>query len=443
MPEALSEISANAGKDPHSQMRVEMEPTPPPPVVRTPLFVWHLAVWSPTEIAVSEEIAAQNEENRFRRIDLAIDDLLYRLMIKPGVCEIETDFWDGREFRLFGGPASRLTVARTSPASLADFPFSGDGHEQVRTICFTWFGLKITLRFEVQAEIVMMTSYIDASSFPATPPEAPEPIRYSLDMLRSGLLELNALLCRNETDSLKYRKVFKDLYKAPAMTVLLHILEMSWDDVRQFGSDFADFRGLVISSPAEPGTAGVERFFALPGETPIPHDGESPSPPPLPLSHKKWHAKLRVLWPFLMTPPTETANPKQHELTVSRLLGGRVLLATSLALDLQESETSPLHYFIYTNGTSPWETGRMLNTLAHTGTFRLAALMNMGKMRQVPPRLTICETSSELRSTHFPRNSTTVSKRGPTTTRGGPVTQRSVPLFWRNACRRSAQASMR
>jgi hypothetical protein len=166
---------------------------------------------------------------------------------------------------------------------------------------------------------------------------------------------------------------------------------MQEHEVLQFGSDFADFRGLVISSPIEFGS-GAKCFFAPPEGT-KPQDEGVPPPPsaPLPLSSKKWLAKLRCLWPFLMTPPAEAVNPRQHEFTVSRLLGGRALLATTLALDLQESARSALHYLIYTNGTSPWETGRMLNTLAHTGTFRLAALLNMGKMRRLVPRLAVCE----------------------------------------------------
>lgn len=393
MPEAHSRENGIAWKDHHSQMREEMEPTPPPPIVLTPLFVWHLAVWSPVVVAESQTQATRKQNRRLRRIDLAIVQLLARLaFFQPGVSEIETDFRDGEELCLFGLPVSQLAKAKRDRSLLKRAAGVGDGHEQVRAMRITWFGLKITFRFEVLAEIVMLTTYVDASSLPAATPEATVEVSRSLDMLRSGLSELNALLCDGEMNSGKYGEVFKRIYKAPRKTILLHILRMETKDVLPFGSDFADFRGLVISSPAEPPASGAERFFALPGETPLIDDAVSPWPSPAPLSSKRWQAKLRVLWPFLMTPPAEAASPEQHELTISRMLGGRALLTTSLSLDQQKSVRSPLHYLIYTNGTSPWETGRMLNTLAHTGTFRLAALLNMGKMRRVAPQLTVCET---------------------------------------------------
>ena len=384
---------------------------PPPPVVHTPLFVWHLAIWNPVAVPIEQsddaagpilqQAAALNvnlaiERHRWLlKIDLFIADLYAKIMAErrseeePGV---EAEFLVGGDLHLFHSTiASPLDSSRRRIIPQHGAPV-GDGHEQVRTMRAPWHGAWVTFRVEVHAEIVTLTVYIDMSSFKVPSDRERDGTTGLNDLCRlsEGLSDLNDLLRKNEQSSKKYAEVFQKLYYTPRRTILKHLLGMKTEDVQKFGRAFADFRGLVLTSPVErPGDADAQPFFLLQGP---PRGDDSTRIVAPALKPEQWQIKLRRLWPFLKTPPAENVDPKKHEFSISRMLGGRAMLATTLSLQPREFERKPLFYFINTTGTSPWETGRLIALLSRLGTFRLAALLNMEKVHQVASRLNVSET---------------------------------------------------
>ena len=379
----------------------------PPPVLSTPLFVWHLGVWKPIDPSERKEDAIRKQFARLLQADLFIANLYAKLALDQGgqsrtrgVTSLEVGFYDVTQdcLRLFGCLVSTpLNLARREFSCPSDVSLLGDGQQHIRSMCVSWFGLNVTFQFEVHSEYVTFTTYIDLSGASALRPldESAGDLsaEKKLNELDSALINLNKLLSENiADDGVNYADAFEKLYRHPRKTIQRHLLGMENAIVQQFGTVFADFRGLVLSAPpqgTESATA-TKLFFSNPRWRSVEETSPSAATP---LPQRVWQSRLKTLWPFLAAKPTPSVNPRKHEFSISTMLGGRVLVATALGIQPQEQtpETLPLFYFVYANGTSARQTGRLMEMLTHLGTYRVAALLGTDKMHRAAPLLGVSE----------------------------------------------------
>jgi hypothetical protein len=299
---------------------------------------------------------------------------------------------------------------------------------------FIWHHLQITLKFERHSEYLTVTTFIDLSInteesfYPGDRLSLPEDEKNICKQICSSLLELNNNIKRyrstiqsqdEKIDGSYWKEQFETQYSklySWIWEIFLEEVLLSKDAMLKFGFDssetaagiqsrlgglFANFRGLVIGS-GHPETDAVPLSPTL----------QKPRWRPLGATQKSWlgrqfaedEASLRVreLWPFI------TCNRDipfaRTEVSVSLMLNKRAIYITALgaqpSLYLEEdheqkADTVPVYYLAYVSTFSGWQISRLIDTINHLGTVRLAAIQELGQLNLV---------SNELRPVLLPDN---------------------------------------
>jgi len=383
----------------------------PPPIVDAPLLVWRLALWRPIQIFETDQgpNASNDQIDRLKQADNFITDTFIRLSRRdqlriPGVEDVDAPFYDRttNTLNLFSSVVS--DPLGTPKATRPDgFRTTIDGQQFTLSMRLSWYGRKITFQFEVHAECAALTTYMDLSQASRIPSESirgEECAERDLYAIDNALDCLNRLLCNGESNRENYERISYDLYRLPRLTIQKYLLGVDNNFASQFGDIFGDFRGVILnaSSSADADVA-LDPFFQPSGWQ---REIEAMPIGAPRISTVEWQRRLKLLWPFLMARPTEpdkradlefSADPKRIEFSVSKILKGRGLLATALGYQPQDPnlQSLPLFYFVYTSGIGARQMGRLVDTLSHMCTFRLAALLNNDKMNRAVPLLDAAE----------------------------------------------------
>jgi len=247
---------------------------------------------------------------------------------------------------------------------------------QVISYQFKWYKMRVTLRFEMHTEYFTISIFIDGSPKPdAGDSDVTEISRRVSDNL-GALFELQA---KNERDPKACSEVHAFLYHNIWKTFFCEVLEVPNFDLRSLGYIFVDFRGLIVGTPDDP--ARDAQPFQLPFYR-TPTNDDLP-PQRQPRTSDSWSSRLHAFWPFLTSEIRVEFN--KYEFTASQMLQGHALYVTALGAQpsqyLQDHDRFPLLYFAYVDARSTWQIGRFVDRIHHLGTVRIAAIMEVDRLR--------------------------------------------------------------
>jgi hypothetical protein len=247
-------------------------------------------------------------------------------------------------------------------------------------LLFNWHGTAVTLAFENHTEFVTATTVIDCSNGrQAGEIEALRQTDKFFGELYQSLSSLNAAI--DEVDACVRVREF--LYDNVWERFQAEILEVARRRKLQFGSQIADFRGLIIGThypsrdPHHAKDLGEPAFaapFSRPGTDADQNIGDKRRGG---MSDVDFGSLLKVLNCGIST---------DTEITVSRFLDDRALYATALGEQSgleQQSASVPLCYLMFEDCANRWQLGRLVNRINFAGTYRVVAAMHFEALREV------------------------------------------------------------
>ncbi|HEY3638884.1 MAG TPA: hypothetical protein VGK90_12110 [Rhizomicrobium sp.] len=384
------------------------------PILTPPIFVWHLGIWKSDKFANTKEDAIKARYDRVLQIDTFLAKLFARLYVDPktgrsrtpGVTRFHTPALNAQTLRLFASTvdfsSDYLSYTLTCPTD--DKILGSFTDQNVLTYFVDWYGISVTFRFEFHTEYLTMTGCLDLSMRKPIVSRRRDQVETQnvleeLQITFRYLNTLNRLIVSPDGSKKKraYGKVLRRLYFSPRYFLQKGILRVTDEEVKEFGTVFADFRGLVLGLP------GGKKIASLPaGATAAVafkepfwrNSAKTAGPSTEPCKEGYWEKQRQAFWP-LITAQMDGVNFADHEVSVSRMLGSRALVATTLGVQRQgdKSKGLPVLYLALTRSTDGRQIGRLVENLSRLGTFRLAALAEFARLRRAGRILKVVENN--------------------------------------------------
>ena len=255
---------------------------------------------------------------------------------------------------------------------------------------FRWRHLvPVTLRFEFHGEYVTVDTVLDLSQ-EIELPYAPGSVTLR-DNVQTTFDSLLESLNRHDSRYQDYTELHETIYKriwSEFDSEIFRGLQHT-----QLGYLIGDLRWLVLGSYL----CSKDNFHSLssystlndfqpPFSQPLRENGVIPSHYYTRPRDSRWAlSKVAMLWNFMISAKGLEGCGK-YEFTASRLLDGQVLYISALGPqpDSQNAacpELCPVFSILYSNTLNPWQIGNLSDRLNRLGTVRLAATMDIGKLR--------------------------------------------------------------
>ncbi|WP_156829827.1 DUF3422 family protein [Methylovulum miyakonense] len=267
---------------------------------------------------------------------------------------------------------------------------------QVILYTFRWGGIKTTIRSEIYTEFFTMSIIIDASEpTSADNDETKNKLGENLDkleyLINTDAIDTNGL---SAIHKYLYEIVWDEFHKdilCPEEHVSSDGIINNHDDI---GTIFADFRVLLTGSSASEKNKdeyaiydSKEKNRKLLFRKAFSQSYGGNSAPEEPTAHfeeidKKDNGKsvMATLWPFLTI--DKSVNLCEYEFAACLMDNRRMIYATAMGPQPHDQQkNTPLFAFHYWNTNNRWQIGRMVDRLNYVGTVRLAAIMEVNKLR--------------------------------------------------------------
>lgn len=279
--------------------------------------------------------------------------------------------------------------------------------DQVATYEFDWHCCHVTLRLELHHEYFTVSAFVDLSlarlACGGRLPTQLANVLTKLDLL-GDLLRL--------TDKPGADAAPRDSFAGISEICLYKLLALLGGSIvyaeevltPAIADEFADFRGLVIAEdddPRGPGdTAAAEERHPIVIRRPFWRnlDRQRPATPDVTLTRDDWDLRCEAMWPFV-TAPVGERDLRDYEFTASLLLDQRALYISALGAQpdsARADDAGPLLYWIFTHRLGGWATGRLLETIHHQGTLRLAALSGFKDLRAASDKIRSAEETIKI-----------------------------------------------
>jgi len=274
----------------------------------------------------------------------------------------------------------------------------------IATFIFRWNRIYCTIRIEVHTEYITITSTLDASLQPKLREgEKLEQIYATNDVYRNISEQFKALneyfSCSNGIEELK--GVSNELYNLVWSSFESQVINFKDLNAQNIGKVFADFRGIVSASPfpadKENRADGTKNFSGAPfqvTETHRPSDHRDGFPPVDDEMECEWaRSCVRTIWPFI---DCKKSIP-EVEFTVSRMLDGRAIYASSLGQHnikiRPELSNDPVVFYLHSYTDDRWQIGRLIDRLTQAGTSRLAAIIEIDALHLARKKIDALEST--------------------------------------------------
>lgn len=401
---------------------------------RTPALIWHLGIWNPLRINDPELGASRDGDTdpHSERKDF-FDKIILRIVQNIGfvqILESPNFFKDSSALYLFRSHINEnCELIETIP------PLSNLNNVSIK---FKWKNIDCTLKFSLNTEYFTITSVLDLSEIP---------IKSNRKLLSDKLLKndnfidqsintcLNYVLSDTDSTQEELARANKYLYTDVWQIFSRGILRIT-SDFEKFqyppSGVFADFRAIAVQEDSKEDLFLFDRNFLMPGH----HIDDKQKTPARETDHifeKEepldiwWHDKMVKLWPFIDAPIVfessghkidPTNREKKKEYTASLFLNKRALYISNLGAQSIDNKTfekisdsrnkyasskdtlstsifdeshHPLKYFVYVRPMKRWQTSRLIESINHLGTVRLAAFIHFRDLRLAGYELRVIE----------------------------------------------------
>ena len=375
-----------------------------------PSLVRHIGYWKPVE---------RTQEQWINKIDERLLRLFQRLTLllsKPdgniiGPLSVTAESGDDL---VFFKTCYRKDAQTPTPLDVTNMPeLLKPNRFRVIIYRFKWHYIPATIRFELHTEYVTVSLILDASR--TIPDQHIDSAKQhdEFNLFNDSFDELAKVMLHGFPKSASGHCLFDTLYTSLHVLFFNETLSPIGDscksDSDEIGRIFADFRTIIIGDRPETSADGINRFFRKPFSQSGQSSAAIDSDARIPDAH--WASNiLRAVLPFMQLPVPKKKPFSKFDLTASRLVDGRAIYITGLGPQ-PTKEATPLFGLYYWSKMSRWQVGRVLDRLHNLGILRLAAIIDVNKLRDIGTSIDAIETKLDDARKAFDKQPSALSER--------------------------------